>query len=803
MSADWRELPVSDESGEQVSTLGEVLAELRSAAMSGEARDAFDDGVQLAFELHTAGLDREALSVLDELSSFVTPSTVEPERWPWLLNTRGMALSGLGRLDDAEAAYREMRRLAELLPPGPIAQDLASTASQNQGIVALEAGDARRAVELLREALPVKVELEDFVSAVDVLNSLALAVAEVGDLDEADRMLSSVERLSNLLQDPRRLGAAYGNRGILRTRRGDFVGAEEDFRAALRFARAEHDPLRELLGVLNVGSSLADQGRHGQALRWYRRGARWAHEIGASVIEIRFRRSVSLMLLRMRRVNEASSEMQVALELARDLEHARYTAECRADAGALHIERGATERAEAELRTARDEFIALGDQRWEGQVLRNLAELKVRSQEIGTADELWTAAMQVLADEPGVAMDVARRAAEAWVEHGDVGTAQRWVSSELALAERLEQGAALAWRMAMAGALLNERSGTETGLQLLQRATERYEQLGDRRQATRVRLDVATALSDLGRHVEAIDELARCLEFADEHSDRVLRQHALANTGEIARREGRLQPALAAMEEALQLARDLADDDATAHVLGNLGLARTETGELDAARAAFAEQLRIARALHASHHEALALGGLGNLDFIASRYRRAAARYRRAANLNEGLSIVGEVEDLGGWLESAASAGMYDDLQQIAQRRVDAAQAAGMHGQAAAALSRSARVLLRAGERDAAADLYSAATQIHLTQANDGADFETEIADILTQTLGMLALHIQVDLPEPERQPFYEAVLADLDEAEEGLGERLRPYLVELRSLLIEEGVVDRLRQGEDPKGRR
>jgi len=326
VSADWRQLPIYDDGDEEATTFGARLEALRQDAVRGEVDAAFDHGLELGLALHAAGLDRESLELLDELASFVTQSNVQPERWPWLLNSRGMALSSLGRYQDAEAAYSEMQQLAQALPGGPVAEDLISTAAQNRGILALEAGAPERAVEFLREALPVKVKLEDWVSAVDVLNSLALAVAAVGDLDEAERMLSSVEKLSALLQDPRRMGAAFGNRGLLRARRGDFVGAEEDYRTALQYARADADPLRELLSVMNVGASLADQGRYGQALRWYRRGARWAAERGAATAEVPLRRGTALMLLRSGRPTEAVQEVESALELAQDIGHARYAA---------------------------------------------------------------------------------------------------------------------------------------------------------------------------------------------------------------------------------------------------------------------------------------------------------------------------------------------------------------------------------------------------------------------------------------------------------------------------------------------
>jgi len=774
------------------------MAMLRQEVAAGRADDAFSEAIELGVALHASGLDREALGLLDELNSFVTETDVNAELWPWFYNARGMALAGVGRYEDAETDYLRMQELAQGLPTGPAARDLLATAIQNRGVVAVEAGQPERGEALLRDALPIKMELEDWVSAMDVLNALALAVAEQGELDEAERMLSSVEELAVTIGDRHRLVGAFGNRGIVRSRRGDFVGAERDFRTSLRYARSEGDTLWELLGVMNVGSSLADQGRHGEALRWYRRGARWAAEAGAAIAEVRLRRAVALMLVRTHRAHKALPEMERALELARDVGHARYVAESRADLGALHAALGNDEQARSELEPAREEFAALDDPIWQGRVLRGLAELALHRDALQEADLFWKLAVQLLEVEPEEAVEVARRAAEAWAETGDEGVAHQWLVAELDLARGVDQAPSLAWRTATAGALLNQRRATEDGLAFLTDSLDLYEQLEDERQSNRVRLDVADALSDLGRHQEALAEFERCLEFAENRSDRVVRQHALADMGEVARRSGDLRRALATLDEAVLLARRLGDEEALAHALGHLGLARAEAGDPEGARVVFNEQLRLARELRSRAAEASALGGLARLDFIAGRFKRASRRYRRAAELNATDFAVGEVEDLGGWLESTAAAGGFEELQDIGQRLVNAAQAAGLEEKGAEAFARTARVLLRAGEREGAASLYSAATCVHLSQAAAAEDFVERVSETLVHTFGLMAAHVEVDLSNDEREPFYELVLHALNEEEDGLGERLRPFLHDVRRGLEERGVFERLRADEE-----
>jgi tetratricopeptide (TPR) repeat protein len=318
---------------------------------------------------------------------------------------------------------------------------------------------------------------------------------------------------------------------------------------------------------------------------------------------------------------------------------------------------------------------------------------------------------------------VARRAAEAWVNDGDLERAEQWLIKELNAAGSFEEGAALAWRTATGGALLNWWRRNERGLRLLEEALSSFETLQELGQAIHVRLDVASALTDLGRHEEALAHLQRCLDLAAERSDRVVRQHALANRGEVLRRKREHPEAKATLVQAVGLARELADGDSVAHTLGNLGLVEEQMGDIAAASSTYSEQLQLARQVGSRQAKASALSGLANIDFLAGRFSRAAAGYRRAADLCRPESPVGEVENLGGLLESLASAERDVELQKAAQRLVDAAQRASLEDNAALAFARTAHVLLGRGERVGAADLYSASLQVVLAPTAGATNF--------------------------------------------------------------------------------
>lgn len=794
MSSGWRDLLLYE--GDPRTTYGDRFKALRAEAAAGHAAEVLDEALEMAVGLHLAGLDQEALELLDELSTFVTEADVRPEQWPWFFNTLGTALGGLGRHEQAEARYLEMQQLAEKLPDDEIRRWIVSTALQNRGIIALEAHDAERAIPLLRQAGEMKQELGDVVAAVDVLNSFAMAVAETGELERAEEILDSVEELARLLKDPRRIGAAFGNRGAVRARRGEYQGAEMDLRAALRYARAEGDGLRELQGMMGVGSSLVQQGQLGRGLRWYRRAARLAGERHIPMMELPLRRSAAITLLRMGRAAEAVPELNRAVEVARGVGSAQLAAECLADLGALHVELGEDESAERELREAREQFEALGDEAWRARVDQNLAELKRRQAGAGEAETFWSEAFELLAASPEEAADVAHRAAESWVAEAQFDAAERWFMRELDQAARFEAESALAWRTAIAGTLLNVDGKTERGLALLQDAVGRYERVGDAGQATRVRLDVATALSDLGHHEEAIAELERCLDYARRHADRATRRHSLGNLAEVLRRVGDLERALAAAEEAGSLAVELGDEDALAHSLGNLGLIQFQSGDIEAARATFERQLELATRLRARDAKASALGGLGDVELSAGHFRRAASLFRKAADLRAGVWAVGEVENLGSLLYSLASAKRYDELEEVAQRLADVAQASGLEDRAAVSLAESARVLLNHREREGAASFYSASLRLNVGDDPDAPNFSDEAMNTLIYRLGLMAAHVEADLPDEERSSFYDIVLALIaDETDDAVGAALRRLLDQVRESFEEQGVFDRWRE--------
>jgi tetratricopeptide (TPR) repeat protein len=790
MSESWRNLLLYAD--DDRTTFGERFVVLRETAARGQADEAFEEAMEMAVGLHQAGLDREALGLLDEASTFLTPENVPADEWPWFFNTRGMALSGVGRHPEADDDYERMHQLAEELPRGRKTDQLVSTALQNAGVNALGAGDGDRGVALLARAADMKRQLEDWVSAVDVLTALAMAVAQTGDVRAALAMLDNALELSQTLGQPRRVAAVLGNQAALEARLGNPAQAEVKLRAVLDYVRYEGDPLRELQTMQGVGSSLLDQNRPGEGLRWYRRAHRLAHERGTAVMEVRLQRNIATALVHLGREAEAAEELTQAVIRAESIEQNVLAGEALADLGALYVNLGDVTGAGIYLRRALAVFEELHDDEWRSRLNLNLGEIAASEGDMGRADEMWTEAIGLAEGDTVAQADIARRAAERWVRAGDATRAQRWLRQELRAAVRGDAPAAFAWRSATAAALLGNLQPSEDGLEFFQVAARQFEELEDAGQATRVRLDIGKTLSDLGRHDEAVQELTRAYEDAQGLDDRTMQRTALANLGEVLRRADDLVGARRANEQALVLAEELGDRETIARCTGNLGLVALDSGELEEAERLFRHQLRLAQDLRDAQHEAFARGGLGSVELALGHPRRAARFFLKAADLQRGVWAVGEIENLEGLLAAIVASGQNEKLQEAAQRLVDVAVSSGLGPEASEAFARVARMLLKRRLMEEAADFYNGALRLQPV-----GERKSDVAsqEALIYALGLMTAHVETELPMDEREPFYETFLASAEREEKGLAVAIRTLLNQVRESFEAQGVYDSLRE--------
>lgn len=276
---------------------------------------------------------------------------------------RGDARRLAGKLEDARA---DLERALSLAKDAALAT-LEARARRALGTVALVAGELREAAEHYESALPLLANADDPVEEAQTLSVLGAARAALGEVEEAQR---AEERARTLLQ---RAGALR-EEGLVTAYLGNLFIDQGRFDDALVcFAQAEaiHDQVSDRFGsafttanraiLQHVRGHLVDAvrgydeamvafrrvgaRRYEGAFRGYRALARW--ESGADLDELReaFEETVQMLA-------EANDPRFEALFLA-------YLGACEARAGAIERARDSLDRAEAQIETLHDPFLAL------------------------------------------------------------------------------------------------------------------------------------------------------------------------------------------------------------------------------------------------------------------------------------------------------------------------------------------------------------------------------------------------------------------------------------------------------------
>lgn len=241
-----------------------------------------------------------------------------------VLQTRGVALQELGRLDEARADFESARALFAAAGPeqrGPLAATL-----HNLGWAARRQGDGVRARELLQQSLDMKLAEYGALhpSTFNTRNLLALVENEAGEYDAA------VLRLQSLLVDQRELlgepsaqiARTLSDLGFNLHDGGRLAEAAEHLQAAI----AQHERLgttgtERAPPLNNFASLLEDQERFTEAEPLFRQSLLIRQQVQASPQSIgRAHHNLARLLLLTGRIDEAQREAEAAWALRQSLQ---------------------------------------------------------------------------------------------------------------------------------------------------------------------------------------------------------------------------------------------------------------------------------------------------------------------------------------------------------------------------------------------------------------------------------------------------------------------------------------------------
>lgn len=241
-----------------------------------------------------------------------------------------------------------------------------------------------------------------------------------------------------------------------------------------------------------------------------------------------------------------------------------------------------------------------------------------------------------------------------------------------------------------------------------------YDRAGNKRGASRARMNLANALDGLHRRREAIRVNEEAISLAREVGDLETEGWATANAGQSALLEGELAEAHGFMERAVAIARQMKNDSIEADALLNISAVEIEMGKLESARNSARRASEIYDRLGGTPGYLLAQGNLaecerqsGNL-LEAERIARSALKRTAGTTYYQEASLLGVIltqillaegetvsarEALDSAVQSTRKVGIDGDVwTSVAKARVDAAE-----GKTKVALAEARQVLTELG----------------------------------------------------------------------------------------------------------
>lgn len=638
----------------KTTTLGELLTEVRTLADESKGDEAAELVWEAAQRSNDTGRRWLAEAVLDALEEIVPEAKIGRRQFGWLLNARGLSLSGDPTdVDEAIVCFSRMRQIGREL------EDVAleSTALQNLGVSETIAGRVREAGLRTKESVELRMAAGDLYGALEVLANMVNVFIPEGRVDLAESLVDVAFELLQGVRSPELRNTLYGHRSTIARERGDLTGARENLKLALAAARRTKSIPREITTLQNLGSNAADRGKPKEAARWYEKALERADSIKDLSNRRIQRQALGLAAMRGGESERAAGLFETAAAEARELGDERNAAIAIGDAGACHLESGDAKRAVALTERALNSP-GPHDDRWRyGQLLNLGVELSNLDRDDEALAAVLRAANLMAGDAP---LEIKALSMAVEIGANNPGARDRLretIDRELALRGKTEPPPARAWRAAEIASSLSDSPHSDLAARYFSSALRSYSARGDLRQVFFVRNDRAILHADVGDLDGAVSDLRTCLELADELKDQFLAWQAHRNLGEIERRRGRDEEARSQLQTAIGLADRLDDPGARGEVLALLGLLESQAGNLEEASDLFAEARSAGEEIHSKTLMASALKGQARIAFVRGRHSRSATLYRRAVRLLDGRGSRQLAESLNGIIGSEAALG--------------------------------------------------------------------------------------------------------------------------------------------------
>ena len=287
------------------------------------------------------------------------------------LHNYGDVLQLTGRIDDALAAYGEMRSLAYRLDLG----GKGGAAHNRIGRLYREIGSLDDASQHFNTALALFQSVGDVRGVASTIDDIGKLHWMKGEYDLALRELREGLTRRQKLGDRRSIAVSLNNLGLVLQDSGDFKSALSAFEQALKIRRE----IGDLIGVV---LTLNNQGKVFQALRDFEQALKLFGEARDQIREIGDRNRLALILTNMGETydsmsqpNKAIDVLQQAEELCDELGDKLGLAEALRGLGKAYMLQGDLVRARDSIGRAVDLFASVRSKVHLGTALRTLGEI--------------------------------------------------------------------------------------------------------------------------------------------------------------------------------------------------------------------------------------------------------------------------------------------------------------------------------------------------------------------------------------------------------------------------------------------
>ena len=189
-------------------------------------------------------------------------------------------------------------------------------------------GQPEQSLELLTQALEIAQTQQSQLLERDCLNLLAGVHNWFGDLERAVSLISDAYRLSIYLKDAAQISSCLNNISVIYHQLGQNLTALEYAQEAVQQATNTGDQVREAIALSNAALASSGLSQFENGLRIIEKSQILCQEQGLEELQLRNRVNRIEILIGLKNLEEAQSEVSQCLEIVRTLEIAEGEAQC-------------------------------------------------------------------------------------------------------------------------------------------------------------------------------------------------------------------------------------------------------------------------------------------------------------------------------------------------------------------------------------------------------------------------------------------------------------------------------------------